>query len=154
MIGAANPAGIEAVVAQQFELADQVLAHGLIPILEPEITITIPDKSDAEDILLNAITRHLDDLADGTQVMLKVSLPTVANQYQPLIEHPKVMRVVALSGGYSRDEADTLLTENTGLIASFSRALTEGLSVNQSNDEFDATLDHAIESIYQASTSG
>jgi fructose-bisphosphate aldolase class I len=105
-------------------------------------------------MLLDAIARHLDDLADGTQVMLKVSLPTVANHYRPLIKHPAVMRVVALSGGYPRDEADTLLTENTGLIASFSRALTEGLSVDQSDDEFDATLARAIESIYQASTNG
>lgn len=154
VIGAASPAGIAAIVAQQFELADLVSAHGLIPILEPEVTITIHDKSDAEDILLEVITTNLAVLPDRTRVMLKLSLPTVPNHYRSLIEHPKVMRVVALSGGYSREEADALLAENSGLIASFSRALTEGLSVEQSDAEFNATLDAAIESIYRASTAG
>jgi fructose-bisphosphate aldolase class I len=154
VIGAANPAGIAAIVDQQFEVADQVLASGLIPILEPEVTISIPDKEKAEAILRDAITSHLDDISDGTQVMLKLSLPTVANYYRPLIEHPRVMRVVALSGGYSRAEADALLAENSGLIASFSRALTEGLSAEQSDAEFNTTLDRAIQSIYEASTAG
>ena len=125
-----------------------------MPILEPEVTVTIPDKADAEAILLDEITAHLDGIPDGQQVMLKLSIPTVPNLYRPLIEHPKVMRVVALSGGYSRDEADALLAQNTGLIASFSRALTEGLSAQQSDDEFNATLDASIQSIYDASMAG
>lgn len=153
VIGGSNAAGIAAIVEQQFELAHRVLAHGLIPILEPEVTITIPDKASAEDLLRDVIAKHLDDVPAGQQVMLKLSLPTVADHYAPLIGHPKVMRVVALSGGYSRDEADALLAKNTGLIASFSRALTEGLSAQQSDAEFDATLDQAIQSIYEASTS-
>jgi fructose-bisphosphate aldolase class I len=153
VIGGANAAGIAAIVDQQFELAHRVLAHGLIPILEPEVTITIPDKAAAEDLLRDVIAKHLDDVPAGQQVMLKLTLPTVPEHYAPLIEHPRVMRVVALSGGYSRDEADALLAKNTGLIASFSRALTEGLSAQQSDSEFDATLDQAIQSIYEASTS-
>jgi fructose-bisphosphate aldolase, class I len=154
VIGAANREGITAIVDQQFEVAGRVLSSGLIPILEPEVTISIPDKAEAEAILRNVITAHLDDIPDGTQVMLKLSLPTIADYYRPLMEHPKVMRVVALSGGYSRAEADALLAKNTGLIASFSRALTEGLSADQSDAEFNATLDSAIQSIYQASTAG
>ncbi|KAA0086562.1 fructose bisphosphate aldolase [Mycolicibacterium sp. P9-64] len=153
VIGAANASGIAAIVEQQFELGQTVLGHGLIPILEPEVTITIPDKAAAEDLLRDVIAEHLDKLPADQQVMLKLSLPTVPNHYAPLIAHPRVMRVVALSGGYSRDEADALLAQNTGLIASFSRALTEGLSAQQSDAEFDATLDHAIQSIYDASTS-
>jgi fructose-bisphosphate aldolase class I len=151
VIGGANPAGIAAIVAQQFELAEQVLSHGLVPILEPEVTISISDKAAAEDILRDEIAKHLDGVPEGRQVMLKLSLPTQANHYLPLIEHPKVLRVVALSGGYTRDEADALLAQNTGLIASFSRALTEGLSAQQSDDEFNAALDAAITAIYQAS---
>jgi fructose-bisphosphate aldolase, class I len=153
VIGAANPAGIAAIVTQQFEIGHQVLSHGLVPILEPEVTITIDDKAAAEDILRDEIAKHLDSVPDGQQVMLKVSLPTHPNHYLPLIEHPKVLRVVALSGGYSRDEADALLAQNTGLIASFSRALTEGLSAQQSDEEFNATLDEAVAAIYQASVS-
>jgi fructose-bisphosphate aldolase class I len=149
VIGGATRAGIDAIVAQQFEVGAQVLSHGLVPILEPEVTITIPDKSEAEDLLKSALEAHLDAVPDGSQVML--SLPTVPNHYLPLIEHPKVMRVVALSGGYSRDEADALLAQNTGLIASFSRALTEGLSAHQSDAEFDAMLGEAIQAIYDAS---
>jgi fructose-bisphosphate aldolase class I len=151
VIGGANPAGIAAIVTQQFELAEQVLSHGLVPILEPEVTITISDKTAAEEILRDEITKHLDTVPEGRQVMLKLSLPTEANFYRPLIEHPKVLRVVALSGGYSRAEADVLLGQNDGLIASFSRALTEGLSAQQSDEEFNATLDAAIQSIYTAS---
>lgn len=154
VIGRADGAGIGAIVAQQFELAHRVLAHGLVPIIEPEVTITIPDKADAEDVLRDAIGTHLDALPEGQQVMLKLSLPTVTNHYLPLIGHPAVLRVVALSGGYSRDEANHLLAQNTGLVASFSRALTEGLSAEQSDDEFNATLDSAIQSIFDASVAG
>jgi fructose-bisphosphate aldolase class I len=152
VIGAADRAGIVAVVEQQFDVAERVRAHGLIPILEPEVTVTIPDKVEAEDILREVIVEHLDALPDGEQVMVKLSLPSVADFYRPLIEHPRVLRVVALSGGLSRDEADALLAQNRGLIASFSRALTEGLSVQQSDAEFDATLGAAIQAIYGAST--
>ena len=154
VIGKADAAGIAAIVTQQFTIARQVLAHGLIPILEPEITITIPDKADAEQLLLDEILHNLDGLAEGQRVMVKLSLPTVTNFYRPLIEHPRVIRVVALSGGYSREEADALLAKDTGEIASFSRALTEGLTAQQSDDEFNATLDHAIQEIYDASVAG
>ncbi|MGD8193550.1 fructose bisphosphate aldolase [Herbiconiux sp. P18] len=154
VIGAADPAGIAAVVGQQFEVARQVLSHGLIPILEPEVTITIHDKAAAEELLLAAISARLDELDDGQRVMVKLSLPTVTNFYRPLVEHPRVMRVVALSGGYSRDEADALLVRDIGEIASFSRALTEGLTAQQSDAEFDAVLDRAIQVIYDASTAG
>ena len=154
VIGGANRAGIAAAVAQQFEVADQVLSHGLVPILEPEVTISISDKAKAEDILRDEIASRLDTVPDGQRVMLKLSLPTEANHYLPLVEHPKVMRVLALSGGYSREEANELLAQNTGVIASFSRALTEGLTVDQSDEEFNATLDRAIQSIYDASVAG
>ena len=154
VIEAANPAGIARIVEQQFEVARQVLAHGLVPILEPEITISIPDKAEAEDILLAEILKHLDTLPEGQQVMLKLTLPSKANLYKPLVDHPGVMRVVALSGGYSRDEANAILAQNTGVIASFSRALTEGLSDGQSDAEFDATLAEAIDAIYRASVAG
>ena len=154
VIGGANAAGIAAIVEQQFDLARQVLSHGMIPILEPEVTVTIDDKAAAEDLLLEQIRNHLDDVADDQRVMLKLSLPTVPNLYEPLIRHPRVMRVVALSGGYSRTEANALLAQNTGLIASFSRALTEGLSAQQSDQDFNATLDAAIQSIYDASVAG
>ncbi|MET0475141.1 MAG: fructose bisphosphate aldolase [Mycobacterium sp.] len=154
VIGAADAAGIAAIVEQQFAVAQQVLRHGLVPILEPEVTVTISDKAAAEDILLDQIHEHLDGIADGQRVMLKISLPTVANHYLALTQHPKVMRVVALSGGYPRDEANALLAQNTGLIASFSRALTEGLSVQQSDAEFDEALGSAVQSIYDASVAG
>ena len=154
VIGGANAKGIAAVVAQQFELARQVLSHGLVPIIEPEVTISISDKAEAEAILRDEITKQLENVPDGQRVMLKLSLPSEVNYYRPLIEHPKVMRVVALSGGYSREEANELLAKNTGLIASFSRALTEGLTVDQSEEQFKATLDKAIQSIYDASVAG
>ncbi|AKS34167.1 fructose bisphosphate aldolase [Mycolicibacterium goodii] len=154
VIGAANPTGVAAVVAQQFEVAKQVLSHGLIPIIEPEVTISISDKAEAEELLKAEITKNLDSLADDQKVMLKLTLPTVANHYKSLVDHPRVMRVVALSGGYSRDEANKLLAQNTGVIASFSRALTEGLSAQQSDEEFNATLDKSIQSIYDASVAG
>lgn len=154
VIGGANAAGIAAVVEQQFEVARQVLSHGLVPIIEPEVTISIDDKAQAEEILRDEIAKQLDALPDDQKVMLKLTLPSEANHYQPLVNHPKVLKVVALSGGYPRDEANALLAKNTGVIASFSRALTEGLSAQQSDDEFDATLDEAIQSIYDASVAG
>lgn len=154
VIDAANQAGIAAIVAQQFEVGRQIKANGLMPILEPEVTITIDDKAEAEAILRDEILKHLDALPEGEQVMLKLSLPTEANFYKPLIDHPKVMRVVALSGGYSRDEANEKLSQNTGMIASFSRGLAEGLTAQQSDEEFNATISDAIDGIYEASKAG
>ncbi|NHQ73355.1 fructose bisphosphate aldolase [Roseovarius gahaiensis] len=154
VINAANPAGIKAVVAQQFEVAKQILGHGLIPIIEPEVTISISDKAEAEDMLLAEITAQLDALEADSQVMLKLTLPETDNLYQPLVNHPRVMRVVALSGGYSREEANARLSRNTGMIASFSRALTEGLSAQQSDDEFNTTIAASIASIRAASVAG
>lgn len=154
VIGAADPVGIAAAVAQQFELGGQVLAHGLVPILEPEVTISIADKAEAENLLRDEIAKNLEALPQGQRVMLKLTLPSVANHYEVFVEHPKVMRVVALSGGYSRSEANALLAQNTGVIASFSRALTEGLSAQQTDEEFNATLDASIQSIYNASVAG
>lgn len=152
VISAANPAGIKAVVAQQFELGEAVLSHGLVPIIEPEVTISIADKAEAEAILRDEILAALDKVS--APVMLKLSLPTVPNFYKPLVDHPKVIKVVALSGGYSRDDANAILAKNTGMIASFSRALTEGLSAQQSDAEFDAALGAAITSIHAASVAG
>ncbi len=154
VISAANQVGIAANIAQQFEVGHQVISHGLMPILEPEVTITIADKAEAEDMVRDEILANLDKLPDGQQVMLKLSLPTKANQYLPLIEHPKVLKVVALSGGYNRAEANGLLAQNKGMIASFSRALSEGLSAGQSQDAFDATLGETIDSIHAASVAG
>jgi len=151
VIDEANPKGIEAVVAQQFDLGRQVIAAGLMPIIEPEVTITIPDKAEAEAMLMASILRHLDALPSGQQVMLKLSLPTVDDFFRPLVDHPKVLRVVALSGGHSRDDANRILARNPGVIASFSRALTEGLSAGQTDAQFDATLDKAIGDIAAAS---
>ncbi|OOY08660.1 fructose bisphosphate aldolase [Thioclava sp. F36-7] len=154
VISAANVGGIKAIVDQQFELGMQVLSHGLVPILEPEVTISISDKDEAEQMLLAEILSHLDTVPEGKQVMLKLSLPTEPNRYKPLVDHPKVLKVVALSGGYSRDEANEKLAKNTGMIASFSRALTEGLSAQQSDEEFNAMLEEAITSIHAASVAG
>lgn len=154
VINAANAQGIKAVVAQQFEIGKQILGHGLVPIIEPEVTISIADKAQAEDILLSELTAQLDALDEGQDVMLKLTLPETANHYKPLVDHPRVMRIVALSGGYSRDEANTRLSQNTGVIASFSRALTEGLSADQSDDDFNATIAATIDSIYEASIAG
>lgn len=154
VIDAASPSGIKANVAQQFEIGQQILSHGLMPIIEPEVTITISDKAAAEDILLAELTNQLDALPEGQQVMLKLTLPEVANQYKSLVDHPRVMRVVALSGGYSRDEANSRLSQNTGMIASFSRALSEGLSAQQSDDEFNATIGATIDDIRTASITG
>jgi fructose-bisphosphate aldolase class I len=149
VVNAANPAGIAAIVAQQFALGRQVAAHGLMPILEPEVTISIPDKAQAEALLQAEILKALD--ATEGQVMLKLSLPTVPDFYLPLVSHPKVLKVVALSGGHSRDDANKILAQNHGIIASFSRALSEGLSARQTDAEFDAVLKGAIDSIHAAS---
>jgi fructose-bisphosphate aldolase class I len=154
VINAANQEGIAAVVAQQFDIGRQILGHGLVPIIEPEVTISIADKAAAEDMLLAEILKQLDALGADKQIMLKLTLPEMANLYKPLVDHPRVMRVVALSGGYSRDEACRRLAENTGMIASFSRALTEGLSAQQSDAEFDAALAASIDSICAASMAG
>ena len=151
VIDAANPKGIADNVAQQFEVGNQILAHGLVPIIEPEVTISIADKAEAEDILLAEIKKNLDKVPVGKQIMLKLTLPTKANLYKPLIDDPRVMRVVALSGGYSREDANAKLAQNNGMIASFSRALTEGLTAQQSDDEFNTMLDQSIQDIYDAS---
>jgi fructose-bisphosphate aldolase class I len=147
----ASPAGVKAVVDQQFDLARQILAGGLIPIIEPEVDIHSPEKSEAESMLKSAIVEHLGSIGAEEHVMLKLTLPDVDDFYVDLISHPRVLRVVALSGGYSRDEANARLARNHGVTASFSRALTEGLSVDQSDAEFDAMLDKSIASIYEAS---
>jgi fructose-bisphosphate aldolase class I len=151
VIKQANAAGITAVVAQQFEVARQVLGHGLVPIVEPEVDIKCPEKAAAEKLLKAAILAQLDTLPADQQVMLKLTLPEVDNFYQDLVAHPRVLKVVALSGGYSRDEANARLARQNGVVASFSRALTEGLTAQQSDAEFNAALDRSIESIYQAS---
>lgn len=154
VISAANAHGIQAVVDQQFAVGAQVTAKGLMPILEPEVTISITDKVEAEALLRDALLRGLDALPAGQRVMLKLTLPTVPNFYAPLVDHPKVLKVVALSGGYSRDAANAILAQNRGVIASFSRALTEGLTAQQSDAEFDAALGLAISSIHAASVAG
>jgi fructose-bisphosphate aldolase class I len=147
----AHPAGVEAVVAQQFEEAGRILRHGLVPIIEPEIDIHSTTKAEAEDLLLASLTARLDSLASDEFVMLKLTLPDEDDFYRPLIEHPRVLRVVALSGGYSREEANERLARQHGMTASFSRALTEGLTAQMSAAEFDAMLDASIASIYDAS---
>jgi fructose-bisphosphate aldolase class I len=151
VIKQANPAGIRAVVDQQFAVAKQIITAGLVPIIEPEVDIHCPDKAAAEDILKAELRSRLDALPDGQLVMLKLTIPTKDNLYADLITHPRVLRVVALSGGYSREEANQRLSRQHGMVASFSRALTEGLTAQQSDAQFDAALDEAIESIYQAS---
>lgn len=147
----ASAVGVAAVVEQQFVVGKQILGHGLVPIIEPEVDIHSPSKAAAEDMLRSAILDHLGTLSADQPVMLKLTLPDRDGFYQPLVDHPNVLRVVALSGGYSREEANERLARNHGVIASFSRALTEGLSAQQSDAEFDAALDAAIESIYRAS---
>ena len=151
VINLANTAGIEAVVAQQFEIGKEIIAGGLIPIIEPEVNIKSEQKGQAEEILKISLINHLNKLNENQTVMLKLSLPTKPNLYQDLVNHPRVLKVVALSGGYSRDEANRMLAQNNGVIASFSRALTEGLSAKQSDDQFDALLDSTIQSIFDAS---
>jgi fructose-bisphosphate aldolase, class I len=144
-------AGLDAVVAQQFEIGLKVLAKGLVPIIEPEVDIKSPKKAEAEDQLNAALLESVNNLGDDQKVMLKLTLPDTDNLYSDLVAHPKVLRVVALSGGYSRDEACERLARNNGVIASFSRALTEGLTAQQSDDEFNSTLDQAIAGIAKAS---
>jgi fructose-bisphosphate aldolase class I len=151
VIKQANPAGIEAIVKQQFEIAGEILAAGLVPIIEPEVDIKTPNKDKAEDLLKAAILKGLNALKPGQRVMLKLTIPTKDDLYADLIEHKNVLRVVALSGGYSRAEANERLARNHGMTASFSRALAEGLKAQQSDAEFNATLDASIESIYRAS---
>jgi fructose-bisphosphate aldolase class I len=151
VIKLANTAGVDAVADQQFEIGAQILAAGLVPIIEPEVDIKSPEKAEAEELLKAAIHRNLAEVPDGQQIMLKLSLPSVDDFYADLVAHPKVLKVVALSGGYARDEANELLARNHGVIASFSRALTEGLSAQQSDAEFDAMLDATIQSIFEAS---
>ena len=147
----ANAAGIQAIVDQQFAIGRQIIAAGLVPIIEPEVDIKCPDKAAAEDLLKAAIAKQLDALPEGEQVMLKLTIPSKDNLYAGLITHPKVLKVVALSGGYSRSEANERLARQNGMVASFSRALTEGLTAQQSEAEFDAALDQSIGSIYKAS---
>ena len=151
VIKQANPEGIRKVVEQQFEVAARILAKGLVPIIEPEVDIHCPDKAQAEDLLKSAILEKLDTVPRDQRVMLKLTLPSRDNLYAECIRHPRVLRVVALSGGYSRDEANERLARQKGMVASFSRALTEGLSAQQSQQEFDAALDQSIQSIYEAS---
>jgi fructose-bisphosphate aldolase class I len=146
-----DPKGVAAVVDQQFEIASRIVAAGLVPIIEPEVDIHAPDKPEAERLLRDALRTALDRLPDGASVMLKLTLPSEADFYRPLVGHPRVLRVVALSGGYTREEANALLARNRGVVASFSRALTEGLHAGQSQAEFDAALDAAVQSIYEAS---
>lgn len=151
VIKLANRDGIAAVVAQQFAVGRQIIGHGLVPIIEPEVDIKSPQKAEAESMLRDAIVAELDKQPQSQPVMLKLTLPSTANFYANLIAHPSVLRVVALSGGYSRDDANQKLSENHGMIASFSRALTEGLSAKQSDAEFNAMLDATIAGIYAAS---
>jgi len=151
VINLANATGIEAVVSQQFEIGKEIIAGGLIPIIEPEVNIKSEQKAQAEEILKSSLVNHLNKLGENQTVMLKLSLPTKPNLYQELVNHPRVLKVVALSGGYSRNDANKMLAENNGVIASFSRALTEGLSAKQSDDQFDAMLDSTIQSIFNAS---
>lgn len=151
VINLASPAGIAAVVEQQFEVAEQIARHGLMPIIEPEVSIKSPERAEADAILLAELTKALDALPDDRQVMLKLSLPVEAGLFAPLIDHPRVARVVALSGGFSRDEACRELAKNDGMVASFSRALLEDLKHPMSDEEFDRTLGTAIDEIYRAS---
>jgi fructose-bisphosphate aldolase class I len=151
VIKQANAAGIQAVVDQQFEIAKQVIAAGLVPIVEPEVDIHCPDKAGAEKILAAALQKGLDALPKGQLVMLKLTLPEVDDIYAPFVKHPNVLKVVALSGGYSRADANKKLARQHGMVASFSRALTEGLTAQQSDAEFNAALDAAIQGIYEAS---
>ncbi|HEY4410724.1 MAG TPA: fructose bisphosphate aldolase [Acidimicrobiia bacterium] len=151
VIKLADPKGVQAIADQQFEVGRQVLSHGLVPILEPEIDIHSPEKARAEELLKQALLSGLGGVPDGQQLMFKLTLPETDDFYRELVEHPKVVRVVALSGGYSRDEANARLSRNHGVVASFSRALTEGLSAQQSDQEFDAALDASVGSIFAAS---
>ena len=151
VIKLANAEAIKAVVNQQFETGKQIISAGLVPIIEPEVDINSPEKAQAEEILRSEILAHLDNMEEQQMIMLKLTLPDTAGFYQVLVDHPNVLKVVALSGGYSREEANSKLAQNSGLIASFSRALTEGLSAQQNDEQFNETLDKSIDSIYKAS---
>ena len=151
VIKQANAVGVKAVVEQQFEIGKQICAKGLVPIIEPEVDIKCPDKAAAEDLLLAELVKQLDKLGDDQNVMLKLTLPEKAGLYTALTNHPRVVRVVALSGGYSRDHANEVLAKNPNVIASFSRALSEGLTAQQTDSEFDAMIDKTIQAIYEAS---
>jgi fructose-bisphosphate aldolase class I len=152
VIERASPTGIAEIVRQQFEVAEQIMSHGLVPIIEPEVSIKASDRAEAEDILLAELTKALDALSADRQVMLKLTIPAKADLYAPLVDHPRVARVVALSGGFSRTEACEMLGRNRGVIASFSRALLSDLRADMSDAEFDKTLGGAIDEIYRAST--
>ena len=147
----ANESGIKAVVEQQFEIGKRTVASGLVPIIEPEVNIHAEEKEEIEEILKNEIMNHLNQLNDDEYVMLKLTIPTKANLFKELIDHPQVIRVVALSGGYTRRQANDKLKENDGLIASFSRALASDLKEELTDDEFNTTLDEAVEDIFDAS---
>ncbi|MYL72445.1 fructose bisphosphate aldolase [Halobacillus litoralis] len=146
-----NPSGIKEVVQQQFDIGKRIIASDLVPIIEPEVDIHSSDKEKCEELLRDEILKHLNELSEEENVMLKLTIPTQPNAYKKLVDHPRVVRVVALSGGYSREEANEKLKENDGVIASFSRALAADLNANQSEDEFDAELKKAVDSIYDAS---
>lgn len=151
VINKASTTGVDAVVKQQFEVGKELISGGLVPIIEPEVNIKSADKSESENLLKKALIEHANSLNGDQNIMLKLSIPTVPNLYKELVDHPRVVRVVALSGGYSRADANKLLAQNTGVIASFSRALVEGLTAQQSDTEFDRALDASIQSIYEAS---
>ncbi|MEO7602971.1 MAG: fructose bisphosphate aldolase [Sphingomicrobium sp.] len=151
VIDRALPSGIAAVIAQQFEVANQILDHKLMPIVEPEVSIRSADRAQSDEILLTELTKALDALLEGRKVMLKLSLPVKPNLFKPLVDHPNVLKVVALSGGFSRDEACVELAKNDGVVASFSRALLEGLRYDMSDEEFNATLGRSIDRIHAAS---
>ena len=150
----ANLAGVTDVVGQQFEVANQILSHDLVPIIEPEVNIASPDKAEAEQMLIESLVLHLKDLKAEDKVILKLTLPEQTNHYAELASHPKVMRIVALSGGYSKRQANAMLSQNDGMIASFSRALSEGLKVSQSENDFDKMLALTVFEIFTASVSG
>ena len=152
VIKTANADGVTAVVSQQFEIGRQIIEAGLVPIIEPEVDINSPQKAETEELLKTSLLKHLDRLEEGQLVMLKLTLPEQDNFYTSCIQHPHVLKVVALSGGYSRQEANQRLSKQNGMVASFSRALSEGLSAQQSDDEFNSVLDTSIESIFQASS--
>ncbi len=152
VINSADPKGIADIVRQQFEVAEQILRFGLVPIIEPEVNIKSADRARSDEILRDELHKALDALPDDQQVMLKLSIPEKSGTYEPLVHHPRVLRVVALSGGYSRDEACRELAKNDGMVASFSRALLEGLRHDMSDEEFNTTLSQSIDQIYEAST--
>ena len=151
VINLANPKGVEAIVKQQFDIGREIIAGGLVPIIEPEVNIKSAEKAEAEELLKKSLIEYANNLSGNQNIMLKLSIPTKTNLYQELVSHPRIVRVVALSGGYSRDDANKLLAQNAGVIASFSRALVEGLTAQLSDSDFDKALDTSIQSIYDAS---